>query len=139
MTTKLTQRETAELNLPALSREDGQAEPRVHAICFDLNQEALRDAYPNDSYLNAYQQIGNFLAKRGFTRQQGSVYFGDRTVTPVTTVLAVQELARAYPWFNSSVVTDIRMLRIEEDNDLNPAIASVVAHGTQDRLDLGDS
>jgi virulence-associated protein VapD len=51
-------------------------------------------------------------------------------------VLAVQDLARAYPWFNSSVVTDIRMLRIEEDNDLNPAIVSVFAHGTQTTLDL---
>ena len=70
----------------------------LYAIAFDLHQDSLKTAYPNDSYQNAYQQIGSFLAKRGFTRQQGSVYFGDETVTAVTAILAVQELAKAYTW-----------------------------------------
>ena len=36
-------------------------------------------------------------------------------------VLTVQRLSRKYPWFKASV-RDIRMLRIEENNDLLPTI-----------------
>jgi virulence-associated protein VapD len=58
----------------------------------------------------------------GFKRQQGSVYFGDaKIVNPVQCVLAVQALVAKHPWFRN-VVTDIRMLRIEENNDLMPAV-----------------
>ena len=54
-------------------------------------------------------------------RQQGSVYLGDRTADPVRCVLAIQDVARDCSWF-SQVVRDVRMLRIEENNDLLPAI-----------------
>jgi virulence-associated protein VapD len=36
-------------------------------------------------------------------------------------VVAAQRLARELPWFSDSV-RDIRMLRIEENNDLGPAV-----------------
>jgi len=42
-------------------------------------------------------------------------------VDAVTCVLAVQELSRTFPWFAASV-RDIRMLRIEDNNDLKPAL-----------------
>jgi len=51
----------------------------------------------------------------------GSVYFGDDSVDAVKCVLVVQELCAAFDWFRSAV-RDIRMLRIEENNDLMPAI-----------------
>jgi hypothetical protein len=35
--------------------------------------------------------------------------------------MAVQAIRRQHPWF-AKVLTDIRMLRIEEHNDLMPAI-----------------
>jgi virulence-associated protein VapD len=38
-----------------------------------------------------------------------------------TTVLAVQEVSKRYSWFRVAV-RDIRMLRIEENNDLMPAV-----------------
>jgi virulence-associated protein VapD len=60
----------------------------------------------------------------GFTRQQGSVYFGNPHVTPVTCVMAVQAVQRDQPWF-ARVVNDIRMLRIEEHSDLMPAIGEL--------------
>lgn len=41
----------------------------------------------------------------------------------VTCVLAAQRLARELPWFGASV-RDIRMLRIEDLNDLGPAIGN---------------
>jgi virulence-associated protein VapD len=42
----------------------------------------------------------------------------------VTCVLAVQDLTSAHAWFRPAV-TGIRMLRIEDNNDLKPAIERV--------------
>lgn len=95
---------------------------RVYAIAFDLDIEALKIHYHNTSYNNAYEDIRKVFEAPGFARQQGSVYFGNDTVTPVTCVLAVQDAQKTYPWFGKAV-RDIRMLRIEEHNDLLPTIA----------------
>lgn len=66
------------------------------------------------------------LSGYGLSLQQGSVYFGDPSkVDAVRCVLAVQDLAKQFPWFSASV-EDIRMLRIEDNNDLMPAIDMVV-------------
>lgn len=93
----------------------------MYAITFDLDTKALEQNYPTQSWRNAYADIEMFLADFGFERQQGSVYFGDDEVDAVTCVTAVQELSQAYSWLELSV-KDIRMLRIEEFNDLMPAI-----------------
>jgi virulence-associated protein VapD len=93
---------------------------RVYAIAFDMDIEALRANY-GDPYNNAYLEIRRVLARHGFSWQQGSVYFGGEAVTSVTCVLAAMDLARSLPWFAASV-RDIRMLRIEELNDLMPAV-----------------
>jgi virulence-associated protein VapD len=94
---------------------------RVYAICFDLDTDILKSAYHNASWQNGYQDIGRVLEKHGFGRQQGSVYFGDESVDPVRCVLAIQDVSAACPWFRAAV-RDVRMLRIEENNDLMPAI-----------------
>lgn len=93
---------------------------RVYAVAFDMDIESLRAAY-GDPYNNAYAEIRKVLQRHGFTWQQGSVYFGGPEINAVTAVLAVQNLADELPWFRASV-RDIRMLRIEELNDLMPAI-----------------
>jgi virulence-associated protein VapD len=93
----------------------------MYAITFDLETDALKESYHNDSYQNAYGDIRKVLAEHGFEWQQGSVYFGTSTVDAVTCVLAVQEVTTRHPWF-SQVVRDIRMLRIEENNNLMPAV-----------------
>lgn len=96
-------------------------EGRVYAIAFDMDIEALRSAY-GDPYNNAYGEIKRVLERHGFTRQQGSVYFGDpQRINAVTCVLAAIDLSRSLPWFAASV-RDVRMLRIEELNDLMPAV-----------------
>lgn len=97
---------------------------RMYAIAFDLDQEQLGIHYPGNSATNAYSAIRGVLEKFGFHRQQGSVYFGNETVTPVTCVMAVQAVQKKYHWFGKSV-SDIRMLRIEEHNDLLPAVANL--------------
>ena len=99
----------------------------MYAIAFDLDTGRLQAAYGGPSWQNAYDAIKGTLEGFGFSRQQGSVYFGGPD--PVTAVLAVQALARQYPWFSASV-RDIRLLRIEDSNDLMPAIEEVAADGT---------
>ena len=63
---------------------------RMYAIAFDLDQEQLNIHYPGNNATNAYDAIRRILEEFGFHRQQGSVYFGNETVTPVTCVMAVQ-------------------------------------------------
>ncbi|MBE9142826.1 virulence factor [Planktothrix mougeotii LEGE 06226] len=92
----------------------------MYAITFDMDIESLRNNY-GDPYNNAYPEIRKILQKHGFTWQQGSVYFGGESINAVTCVLAAIDLSRNLPWFAASV-RDIRMLRIEELNDLMPAV-----------------
>jgi virulence-associated protein VapD len=94
---------------------------RVYAIRFDLDIEMMKKHYHNPSWENGYQDVGRVLNHHGFHRQQGSVYFGDDKVDPVKCVLAVQDVVKNCPWFKIAV-SDIRMLRIEENNDLMPAV-----------------
>src|SRR3954466_10822593 len=102
-------------------------EARVYAIAFDMDIEQLRANY-GDPYNNAYLEIRRVLQRHGFAWQQGGVYFGGEAVTAVTCVLAAIELAQGLPWFAASV-RDIRMLRIEELNDLMPAVQQATENG----------
>jgi virulence-associated protein VapD len=100
--------------------DDFRKEGVVYAIAFDMDIDQLRANY-GDPYNNAYLEIRRVLQRHGFTWQQGSVYFGGPNVSAVTCVLAAQDLAQSLAWFAASV-RDIRMLRIEELNDLMPAV-----------------
>jgi virulence-associated protein VapD len=93
---------------------------RMYAIAFDMDIEALRAAY-GDPYNGAYAEIRRVLQRHGFSWQQGSVYFGDERVNAVSCFTATTDLVRSLPWFAASV-RDIRMLRIEEQNDLMPIV-----------------
>jgi virulence-associated protein VapD len=97
-----------------------RSENRVYALACDMNIEQLRTNY-GDPYSNAHLEIRRVLQAHGFTWQQGSVYFGGPNITAVACVLAAMDLAHTLPWFATSV-RDIRMLRIEELNDLMPAV-----------------
>jgi virulence-associated protein VapD len=92
----------------------------VYAIAFDMDIESLRQNY-GDPYNGAYLEIRRVLERHGFNWQQGSVYFGGKEINAVTCVLAAMDLSRSLPWFAASV-RDIRMMRIEELNDLMPAV-----------------
>lgn len=94
----------------------------MYAITFDFDIETLKNAYRNPSYNNAYGDVRKVLTEEyGFSWTQGSVYFGDESVDAVVCVMAVQDLKSRFDWFEPSV-RDIRMLRIDEDNDLGPAL-----------------
>ena len=97
----------------------------MYAIAFDLDNSILEQTYRNSSISNAYKDIGDVLIEHGFKRQQGSVYFGGDTVNAVVCTMATMELTQKYSWFAPSV-KDIRMLRIEDNNDLTPVINSTI-------------
>lgn len=105
--------------LPAPFKREGV----VYAIAFDLDIEHLRLHY-GDPYNNAYVEIRRVLEGHDFQWQQGSVYFGGPSVTAASVMVAVIDLTTRLPWFAASV-RDIRMLRIEELNDLMPVVQRV--------------
>ena len=102
---------------------DFKREGVVYAIAFDMDIEQLRSHY-GDPYNNAYLDIRRVLEEHHFQWQQGSVYFGGAAVTAVTVMVAVIDLTTRLPWFAASV-RDIRMLRIEELNDLMPVVQRI--------------
>ena len=73
-------------------------------------------------YQDGYKDIRRALERFGFTQRRRGLYFGNQYVTPITCVTAVQALQKAHPWF-IKVISDIRMLQIEEQNDLMPAMS----------------
>jgi virulence-associated protein VapD len=98
---------------------------RMYAVAFDLDQKLLKEKYPSVHTEHAYADIKKRLLEDGFEWKQGSMYFGDpKRIDAVRCVIAVQRLAKELPWFQYAV-RDIRMLRIEENNDLIPAITDL--------------
>lgn len=114
------------MNVRASVGHNSGRKPVVNAIAFDLDTSVLKESYHNASRQNGYNDVGAELRKRGFERMQGSVHFGNDGVEAVTCVLAVQQLTREFPWF-SPAVSDIRMLRVEDNNDLRPAVDGILA------------
>lgn len=95
---------------------------RVYAIAFDLDG-AIAEKHCGASWRGTcYAKIANVFAEFGFNRVQGSVYFGEENSDAVRCVMAVQEADRRFAWF-ASAVRDLRMLRVDEDNDLLPALS----------------
>ena len=93
----------------------------MYAIAFDFDTTLLKVNYGGPSWQNAYGEVRKFLAERGFTNQQGSLYYGDGTVTQVSAVLAVVEMSREFPYLKTSI-GDIRILQLVTNDDLRPAI-----------------
>ncbi|EJB28404.1 virulence factor [Helicobacter pylori] len=95
----------------------------MYAVTFDLDTNCLNENGMDLS--KVYSDIRKFMEQYGFKWQQGSVYFGDETINAVTCVATVQILAKQIPCF-AVCVKDVRMLKIEENNDLMPAIKIVL-------------
>jgi virulence-associated protein VapD len=94
----------------------------MYAIVFDLDTDILSKTYGEDNYTNAYSDIKKELEAEGFKWTQGFVYFGDsKKVDAVSCMTTVYDLAKKYSWFKASV-RDIRMLKIEDNNNLMPVI-----------------
>jgi virulence-associated protein VapD len=96
----------------------------MYAITFDMDTSRMEELYDGPSWRNGYTEIGAILGEHGFDWRQGSVYFGDDSVNAVVCVLAIQDVSKRLNWFGPSV-RDVRMLRIEEFNDLGPAVSVI--------------
>lgn len=95
---------------------------RVYAICFDLDCTAAEQLC-GAGWRSCYEKLRGVFAEHGFGRVQGSVYFGDEDSDAVKCVMAVQDADRRFAWFGR-VVKDLRMLRVDENNDLLPALSN---------------
>ena len=91
------------------------------AIALDLDLEMLRHTTQGNTPDNTYMDIRRYLPQRGFDWMQGSAYFGRDSIDASKCVTVVRRMARKFPWFTPSV-RDLRMLRIEENNDLKLAL-----------------
>ncbi|MDL0088612.1 virulence factor [Campylobacter gastrosuis] len=95
----------------------------MYAVIFEFEANYLSENGANPP--KVYGEIRKFMEQHGFKWQQGSAYFGDETINAVTCVATVQILAKQMPNF-ANCVKDVRMLKIEENNDLMPAVKVVL-------------
>jgi virulence-associated protein VapD/uncharacterized protein (DUF433 family) len=93
----------------------------IYGIVLQLDAPTLQTVYPGELWEHAYVDVRRFLEANGFAHKQGSLYFGTDVIDPVSCVVTVQRLADAFDWF-AAAVRDFRMLRIEDDIDLKPAL-----------------
>jgi virulence-associated protein VapD len=103
----------------------------VYAIAFDLDSKVAESLCGAGWRGTCYDKIERVLGEHGFQRMQGSLYFGTEASNAVTCVTAVQDLDGRCHWFGRAV-RDLRMLRIDEDNDLLPALSNRLRFGNED-------
>ena len=96
---------------------------RVYAISFDLDTKVAQRLCGDNWRGTCYDKIEAVLREHGFTRMQGSLYFGTEQSDSVSCVLAVQDLDNRCAWFGRTV-RDLRMFRIDENNNLLPALST---------------
>jgi len=106
--------------------------PHMYAIAFDLDTDALKKEY-GDSYTNFYKDVRELLAAHGFSHKQGTLYYGDKSVTANGPALAIFELARKFPWIRNCV-SDIRALQVLDSDDLIPWIERGSALGRRELM-----
>jgi virulence-associated protein VapD len=87
----------------------------MYAILFEL------ECNDHQEYTHVYNDIKQILESHGFVRQQSGLFFGSSTVDAVRCVLAVTTISVKYPEF-PAFIKYIRMLRIDENSDLMPAV-----------------
>lgn len=102
----------------------------MYAIVFDLNTDALKKSL-GESYNNVYKDVRQFLAGRGFSHQQGSLYYGDETVTSNAPALTVFDMARKFSWLRDCV-SDIRVLQLLDSDSLKPWVDRGAVLGRED-------
>jgi virulence-associated protein VapD len=96
----------------------------MYAVIFYIDSNHLETIEPTTLSTNVYNDIRKFMEANGFTWVQENIYFGDESINAINCVMCVQNLAKQFPWF-AACAKDVQMLRVEETNDLMPALESV--------------
>jgi virulence-associated protein VapD len=103
--------------------EKARRNTRVYAIAFDLDTKIAQRLCGDNWRGTCYDKIEAIMREHGFIRMQGSLYFGTDESDSVSCVLAVQAIDNRCAWFGR-VVRDLRMFRIDENNNLLPALSN---------------
>jgi virulence-associated protein VapD len=106
------------------SQDPATRPPSRYAICVELDPGVLAQVY-GPTWQNAYADVGRFMEANGFVRRYGTIYFGDDTIVAVHCMMVAQKLALEFDWFVPAAA-DVRMLRIEGNNDLRSAMELAV-------------
>ena len=92
-----------------------------YAVMMTLKKQNLAKSHPIKSSTAAIQDIELALNSYGFHKAQEGLFIGNDAVDAVQAVIAVRETSKAYPWLRKCIA-EIKMLRIEEINDLTLAL-----------------
>ena len=106
----------------------------MYAVTFDLDTSCPGDPFGDKAYNNAYAKIGKFLADRGWSHPQGSVYFSPKEYEAVPATIDIFDLAKEFDWL-ATCVNNIRLMRVEENNDLKPIVERAAGFGDQIGMD----
>lgn len=79
----------------------------IKTIHFDIDEKALKDAYPykdknhsQDNYKNTYRMIAKVLYDEGFERRQYSGYISSKPITNMEATRVIRKIAEKFPWLN---------------------------------------
>lgn len=85
-------------------------------IVFDMDTNCLKANYHNDSWQNAYSDIGRILKRHRFNNIQGTVYLSDDGIKQAHGTLALQEVAIRFEWFHACV-SNVQFYALQDDFD----------------------
>lgn len=83
-------------------------------IVFDMDTNCLKQNYHNQSWQNAYADIGRVLRRHGFANIQGTVYLSEPGVRQAHGTLALQEVAVRFAWFHACA-SNIQFYDLKDD------------------------
>ncbi|MDP8163488.1 hypothetical protein QJU89_02985 [Pasteurella skyensis] len=86
----------------------------MYAVIFDIDT--------SDSH---HKCIREFMEKHDFDYYKNGIYWGNDSVNSVNCIIVVQQLIQEFP-FLIDHIKDIRMFKIQENNDLMPAIKFII-------------
>lgn len=92
------------------------------AIAYEFNEKMLK-LNCGASYNEAADEFESHLYDWGFTNKQGSVVYGDNTVTMVSSVVVMVEASKKFKWLDSSLEY-ARVLQLINSDNLKPALKS---------------
>jgi virulence-associated protein VapD len=90
----------------------------VFAIAYDFDTDVMKAHLGEASYANGYTKFKDFMRRRGFNGQQGSLLYGESWASSVHACRAIQDATSHFPWLKDAV-KDIRLLEVDRNDDLS--------------------
>ena len=106
-------------------------------IVFDMDTNCLKQNYHNQSWHNAYADIGRVLRRHGFSNIQGTVYLSEPGVRQAHGTLALQEVAARFTWVYGCA-SNIQFYDLKDDFNAQFIVDGVEAARVAFERSLGD-